>query len=156
MGGARPRCTAAQQVSVKFIDQDGTEHHCSAPEGTDLLQVAWDHGIEMEGACEKTISCSTCHVYIEETFLSKVPLTRRGSAVRSAAAQLPAPEEDELDMLDLAEAPQDKCVIDSVLEETNPGLGCSSRLGCQVFLTKSLDGLTVTVPEDVSPVAAGL
>ena len=44
-------------------------------------------------------------------------------------ARLDAPTEDEEDMLDLA-----------------PGLKATSRLGCQIIVTESMDGLTVHLP----------
>lgn len=44
------------------------------------------HDIEIEGACEASLACCTCHVYIDEENFDK----------------LPDPEEDEDDMLDLA------------------------------------------------------
>lgn len=47
-------------------------------------------------------------------------------------ARLPEPTEDEDDMLDFA-----------------VGVTDTSRLGCQVQLTEDLDGLVVTLPEDV-------
>ena len=43
-----------------------------------------------------------------------------------------APSEDEVDMLDLAF-----------------GLSGTSRLGCQIGLSEDLDGLKVTIPEDL-------
>lgn len=46
-----------------------------------------------------------------------------------------APTDEELDMLDLAY-----------------GLSDTSRLGCQVRLTKELDGMTVDVPEGINDV----
>ena len=50
LGFIRKMCSdEGQRVNVVIVDQDGEEHACSAVEGTDVLQVAWDHGIEMEG-----------------------------------------------------------------------------------------------------------
>lgn len=31
-----------------------------------LLEIAHKHGIELEGACEGSIACSTCHVIFED------------------------------------------------------------------------------------------
>lgn len=44
------------------------------------------YGVEMEGACEASLACSTCHCYVTDDYLSK----------------LPEPEEKEDDLLDLA------------------------------------------------------
>ena len=69
--------------------------------------------MDLEGACEASLACSTCHVYVHEDFLAK----------------LPEPVEEEDDMLDLA----------AFLKE-------NSRLGCQITLTKELEGVTFTLP----------
>jgi 2Fe-2S ferredoxin len=51
-----------------------------------LLRVAHKNGIDLEGACEESLACSTCHVILDqETF-----------------DRLPEPIDEENDMLDLA------------------------------------------------------
>eukprot|EP01147_Barroeca_monosierra_P003481 gene3481-6111_t len=51
-----------------------------------VLYLAHRHGIELEGACEASLACSTCHVYVSHPYFDK----------------LPEPKEEEEDMLDLA------------------------------------------------------
>ena len=34
--------------------------------GVSICDVALDHGIEIEHACEKACACTTCHVYVRE------------------------------------------------------------------------------------------
>lgn len=34
--------------------------------GMNLLEIAHKHGIELEGACEGSIACSTCHIIFED------------------------------------------------------------------------------------------
>lgn len=70
------------------------------------------------GACEGTLSCSTCHVIFRKEDFEKL---------ESKAS------EEELDMLDLAY-----------------GLTPYSRLGCQVNITKQMDGWLITVPKAVA------
>ena len=43
-------------------------------EGESVLEVAMDHGINIEHACGGVCACSTCHVYIEqgEQFLEEI------------------------------------------------------------------------------------
>jgi len=36
-----------------------------AREGESLLDVAHNNGVELEGACESSLACSTCHVILE-------------------------------------------------------------------------------------------
>ena len=55
-------------------------------EDQSILQVAHDNNIDLEGACEGSLACSTCHVILEPT----------GYALFEAAT------DEENDMLDLA------------------------------------------------------
>jgi 2Fe-2S ferredoxin len=72
--------------TVIFKLPDGTKTEVEVEVGKSVLQAAWDNNIDMEGACEGAMACSTCHVYLEE----------------SAFDQLPEPTEEEDDLLDLA------------------------------------------------------
>ncbi len=57
-----------------------------AREGESLLDVAHNNGIELEGACESSLACSTCHVILE----------------KEVYESLGDPVEEEEDLLDLA------------------------------------------------------
>ena len=57
-----------------------------AREGESLLDVAHNNGIDLEGACESSLACSTCHV-----ILSPIIYESLGD-----------PCEEEEDLLDLA------------------------------------------------------
>jgi 2Fe-2S ferredoxin len=98
---------------VTFIDRGGTKREFDVPVGLSLLEVAHKNKIDLEGACEGSLACSTCHVVVEPDWYDV----------------LPEATEDEEDMLDLAF-----------------GLTRTSRLGCQIIITKELDGLTVRLP----------
>jgi 2Fe-2S ferredoxin len=69
-----------------FIDRDGTEREVDAPIGLSVLEIAHRHGIDIEGACEGSLACSTCHVIVDPEWYE---LLKEAS-------------EDEEDMLDLA------------------------------------------------------
>jgi 2Fe-2S ferredoxin len=71
---------------MTFIDPDGNRKEVEAPEGLSVLEIAHRNGIELEGACEGSLACSTCHVIVAPEWFDK----------------LNAPSEDEEDMLDLA------------------------------------------------------
>ena len=71
---------------VTFINADGTRVRVEAPMGETVLELAHEHGINLEGACEGSMACSTCHVIVENGFYES----------------LEPPSEDEEDMLDLA------------------------------------------------------
>lgn len=73
-------------ASVTFISPDGsTEWVIDAEVGKSLMEIARENDIDIEGACEGIMACSTCHVLVEPDFL----------------AWLKKPSEDERDMLDL-------------------------------------------------------
>ena len=73
-------------VTIHFVDQKGVKTTVQAPVGENILLVAHANHIDLEGACECSLACSTCHVYIDEDHF----------------VQLPEPVEEEEDMLDLA------------------------------------------------------
>jgi 2Fe-2S ferredoxin len=69
-----------------FIERDGARREVDAPLGQSVLEIAHRQGIDIEGACEGSLACSTCHVIIEPEWYD---LLNEAS-------------EDEEDMLDLA------------------------------------------------------
>ena len=71
---------------VIFVERNGERREINAEVGNSLLQIAHNHGIDIEGACEGVMACSTCHLLIETEWFDKLK---------------PASEE-EYDMLDLA------------------------------------------------------
>ncbi|XP_039944698.1 ferredoxin-2, mitochondrial [Hirundo rustica] len=76
----------AAVVNVVFVDREGRQVPVRGRVGDNVLHLAQRHGLELEGACEASLACSTCHVYISEPHLG----------------QLPAPDEREEDLLDQA------------------------------------------------------
>ena len=71
---------------MTFIDRDGTRREVEAPLGLSVLEIAHRHGVDIEGACEGSLACSTCHVIVDSSWFPK----------------LTGPTEDEEDMLALA------------------------------------------------------
>jgi ferredoxin, 2Fe-2S len=69
-----------------FVDTAGVRHEVDAPLGLSILEVARRHDIDLEGACEGSLACSTCHVVVDPQWYDL----------------LPDAKEDEEDMLDLA------------------------------------------------------
>ena len=61
-------------VQIIFIQpQDGKRIECEAEPGESVLTVAQRNGIEMEGACEGSMACSTCHVIVAKDWFAKLP-----------------------------------------------------------------------------------
>ncbi|RZF47585.1 hypothetical protein LSTR_LSTR012207 [Laodelphax striatellus] len=101
-------------VNITFIDKEGKKIDIRGKVGDNVLFLAQRYGIEMEGACEGSLACTTCHVYVEGEHFDK----------------LPSPQEIEEDLLDMA-----------------PFLKENSRLGCQITLSKELEGLCLSLPK---------
>jgi 2Fe-2S ferredoxin len=69
-----------------FIERDGRRREVDAPLGLSVLEIAHKNGIDIEGACEGSLACSTCHVIIDPEWYELLKVA----------------SEDEEDMLDLA------------------------------------------------------
>ncbi|KAI3937461.1 hypothetical protein MKW98_018760 [Papaver atlanticum] len=75
------------RISVIFIDKDGEETTIMVPIGMSMLEAAHENDIELEGACEGSLACSTCHAIVMDTHMYN---------------KLEDPTDEENDMLDLA------------------------------------------------------
>lgn len=63
---------------VTYILPNGREVTVDAQEGDNLLELAHQNHIELEGACECALACSTCHVVVDPSWFSKLtPATDR-------------------------------------------------------------------------------
>jgi 2Fe-2S ferredoxin len=71
---------------VIFVDSNERRQEVQADAGTSVLDAAQANGIDIEGACEGQMACSTCHVIVDADW----------------AAKLDAATEEEEFMLDLA------------------------------------------------------
>ena len=111
----RANMTAQETIKVTFIKADNQKVTLDAPIGISVLTLAHMHQdkIFLEGACEGSLACSTCHVIVDPQWFNKLSIA----------------SDDEEDMLDMAfEVSQ------------------TSRLGCQITLTKELDGIVLKLP----------
>ena len=50
---------------MTFIERDGTRKVVDAPVGLSVLEIAHRNDIDLEGACEGSLACSTCHVIVD-------------------------------------------------------------------------------------------
>ena len=71
---------------IYVIDPNGMSTEVNAPVGKSILEIAQTNNFDVEGACEGSLACSTCHVIVDRDWFEKL---------------LPA-DEEEVDMLDLA------------------------------------------------------
>ena len=71
---------------MTFVKQDGSRVECEAPLGLSVLEIAHRNSIDLAGACEGSLACSTCHVVLDPEWYDV----------------LAEATEDEEDMLDLS------------------------------------------------------
>lgn len=102
-----------EYVNLTFVNKDKSTTTIKAEIGKNILDLARANGLEVEGACEGSCACTTCHVVFEQKLYDKLP---------------PASLTEE-DLLDLAFA-----------------LTSTSRLGCQVKVSKEFEGAKITLP----------
>jgi 2Fe-2S ferredoxin len=71
---------------LTFIEKDGNRKDVDAPNGLSVMEIAHKFDVDIEGACEGSLACATCHVIVDSDWFDR----------------LDPPSEDEEDMLDLA------------------------------------------------------
>ena len=71
---------------LTFIEKDGNHKTVEAPNGLSIMELAHKFDVDIEGACEGSLACATCHVIVDPDWFAK----------------LEEASEDEEDMLDLA------------------------------------------------------
>ena len=91
-----------------FIETNGNRKEVDAPNGLSVMEIAHRHAVDIEGACDGSLACSTCHVIVEPAWAGKIDEA----------------SEDEEDMRDLAfgrtETPRLGCQI--IMSEALDGL----------------------------------
>ena len=71
---------------ITFITPAGERQDVDAPSGLSVMEIARIHDLGLEGACEGSIACATCHVIVDAAY----------------ADRLDEASAEEEDMLDLA------------------------------------------------------
>lgn len=78
-------------ANVVFVSIDGTRRDVDVASGKSVMQAAVSHGVtEIVAECGGTLACATCHVYVAEDMLDR----------------LPPMSEDENEMLDYTASPR--------------------------------------------------
>ena len=101
-------------AKITYNTYDNKTHSIDVQNGLTVMEGAVQNDIPgIDADCGGGMACATCHVYVKEKWLDK----------------LPAKEDGEEDMLDMAYEPNK-----------------FSRLSCQLLVSDELDGLTVSIP----------
>lgn len=126
------------RVDATWIEPSGEEIKTRLRVGANLLEAAHENNIDLEGACECSLACSTCHVILDQDVFDS----------------LPEPSDEENDMW--ASSWRTATVIASSLFpafaqsvsrlDMAYGLTETSRLGCQVKITPEMDGIRIRLP----------
>ena len=78
-------------AKIKYIEYGGQEHEIEVPNGLSVMEGAVQNDIPgIDADCGGGMACATCHVYVKEDWLNK----------------LPKKEDGEEDMLDMAFEPK--------------------------------------------------
>jgi len=101
-------------INLIIVNRNKEEIPIQARVGDSVLHVIQKSNIFLEGACDSSIACCTCHVILDDKVFESVP----------------APNVSEEDVLDIA-----------------IGLTKTSRLGCQIRVTKDFEGCKISIPE---------
>lgn len=98
---------------IKFIEFNGTEHVVDGEVGQSIMQAALNNMVPgIIGDCGGYCNCATCHGYIDEAWVAKIP----------------APEQLELDMVSCAIDPQSNSRLTCQVHITDDMEGFTVRL----------------------------
>ena len=101
-------------AKITYVTHDNQTHTIEVQNGLTVMEGAVQNDIPgIDADCGGGMACATCHVYVKEEWFNK----------------LPAKEDGEEDMLDMAFEPKK-----------------NSRLSCQLIVSDDLDGLVVNIP----------
>ncbi|MDC0233690.1 2Fe-2S iron-sulfur cluster-binding protein [Candidatus Pelagibacter sp.] len=101
-------------AKITFSTHDSKTFTVDVQNGLTVMEGAVQNDVPgIDADCGGGMACATCHVYVNEDWIDK----------------LPAKEDGEEDMLDMAFEPKS-----------------NSRLSCQITVSDELDGLVVSIP----------
>ena len=90
--------------NIKYIDHEGNSKTIEVENGLSVMEGAIQNNIPgIDADCGGSMACATCHVYVEEKWLNK----------------LPKAEDAEIDMIDMAYEPKKNSRLSCQLIVTN-------------------------------------
>lgn len=77
-------------AKIIYVEANSIEHEVDVPEGWTVMQGAVANGVPgIEAECGGSCSCGTCHVYVDEADLARLPaLTENEEAMLDMAAEV--------------------------------------------------------------------
>lgn len=61
---------------IIVTDQSGKEHRLEAVEGWRVMEIIREYGLPIKAECGGACACATCHVYVDESWMDKIPSMR--------------------------------------------------------------------------------
>lgn len=62
-----------QSCTIHVTDQEGKQHTLEGAVGWRVMEVIRDYNVPIKAECGGCCSCATCHVYVDDAWLNKLP-----------------------------------------------------------------------------------
>ncbi len=63
-------------MKIFVTDLDGEQHALDAVEGWRAMEIIREHGLPIKAECGGACACATCHVYVDDAWMDKIPAMR--------------------------------------------------------------------------------
>lgn len=95
-------------MKIYVTDSEGVRHCLDAVEGWRVMEIIRDHGLPIKAECGGACACATCHVYVDPSWIHKLPLM----------------QDEEEDMLDAVPNVEERSRLSCqlIMDETLDGL----------------------------------
>ncbi len=60
-------------MKIFVTDQKGDQHELEGLDGWRVMEVIRDWGLDIKAECGGAGTCATCHVYVDENWLDRLP-----------------------------------------------------------------------------------
>ena len=79
-------------MKIHVVDLTGKEHELEAEPGWRVMEIIRDWGVPIKAECGGACQCATCHVYVDEDWLERLPAMREEE--RDRLGDAPSEEEN--------------------------------------------------------------
>ena len=59
-------------AKINVTDRDGKDHELEATKGWSVMEIIRENDLPIEAACGGCCACATCHIYVDQGWLSKL------------------------------------------------------------------------------------
>lgn len=60
-------------MKIYVTDLDGREHALEGVEGWRVMEIIRDYGLPIKAECGGACACATCHVYVDDAWIDRIP-----------------------------------------------------------------------------------